>query len=287
MRILLASPFFSQHWDAGHFWARAFSSLGHTLCFWDYRHDPGMLAGFLPPGRRQPSFDVAVVMKGDLNALTAARAFCAKALCYWPDALGRAPREEKLLEGYHRVYTPVRPTPEGMVWLPGAWDDLVHSRHKKPYGDGGGVVFVGTRTPRKEHYILQMAENQSMRMYGNGWHSSIHPVYLHEYVNALNSADVALNIHRDFVGLNRRFFEMMAVNFTVTDDVPGVREVLGDSLADRVSFNTPHEGAGMLRHFTTRPEERAALHAQELEAISEYSYRHLAQRMLADLAGLP
>ncbi len=294
MKILLASPFYSPHWDAGHFWARAFSRLGHELVLWDYRTDP------TPP--EGTSCDLAVVMKGDSRTLVPTT-IAPTRVCYWPDSFDRGPDDgdgqpavnfpdaEELLSHYDVVFTSMRPTPEGMIWLPGAWDERVHVR-----GDAivfTDALFVGTRTDRKVAFLKELRPHRVM---GNGWKhttevvthmgSSGHmgPRYLHDYVGELSRYLLLINIHRDDIGLNRRLFEMMACGFTITDLVPGVREILGEFLIARVAFETPAEGRELKDYYIelskTNPEIIQMLWQQEKAAIASYTYTHLAQSII-------
>lgn len=273
MYILLASPFFSQHWDAGHFWARALSRLGHRLTLWDYRADAEPPAG---------SWEVGLVLKGDAETPAKLRPACVKLVCYWPDRWGRALEAEASLEKYDAVYTPVRPTPAGARWLPGAWDETVHTPGPGPEHVSADSIFVGTATDRKAEFVDVIMPT---RLFGNGWlnyaRALVQPVYLREYASFLNQSRVAINIHRDDeVGLNRRFFEMVACTFTITDLVPGVEEILGPELTEKVAFSTPAEGAKLLALYLAHPEEATELWRAERTAIAGHSYRHLAVQLL-------
>ena len=271
MRILLASPFYSQHWDAGHFWARALSRLGHELVLWDYRIDRD------PPN---VECDFALVLKGSVNAFQQARRLAPVRVCYWPDALGREPvTEQFMFSTCDRVYTMVRPTPEGMTWLPGAYDERIHRPSTLAFQRSS--IFCGTYTARKQRFldVIQPAD-----LFGNDWPDPIvrRPRYLHEYVEMLSRSQVAVNIHRaDGIGLTRRFFEFMACTFTISDRIPGVEEILGKELADLVSFTTPEEGRDKLAHFLKHPALCRELHEQETAKIRGYTYIDLARILTA------
>lgn len=291
MKILLASPFYSQHWDAGHFWARAFSRLGHELVLWDYRTD------ISPPDG--VSCDLAVVMKGDRRTLVP-RHVAPIRVCYWPDDFERGPddgdgqpaanfpKAQELLYNYDIVFSPIFPTPaEGMVWLPGAWDERVHVRrvltrqHMR-----GGSVFAGTYTERKAKFLKVMKPGLIV---GNGWHSTLsRAVYLHEYVGMLSQYSLSINVHRDDIGINRRLFEMMACGFTITDRVPGVVELLGEWLAEKVTFETPAEGLELKDYYLRAIDQSSGgygrdiqiLWEMERDAIANYTYTHLARSII-------
>jgi hypothetical protein len=268
MKILLATPYMSQHYDSGLFWARALSRLGHELVLWDYRLDKEL---HLSPWM----YDLGIMLKGTTNAARQLMYRCDKTISYWPDALGRDKTSEKCLRHFDLVF-----------WFPGAYDEQVHQRHniaksssRKRGKQEGGSVFIGTHTQRKEMFLMEI---QPTLIFGNGWNGP-HAVYLHEYVNILSGAQVSVNIHRDNIGLNRRFFESIACAFTITDRVPGVEEVLGSSLADLVSFETPQQGREMLEYYLDKPDMCKEIHALELDAIREYSYSHLVKKILDEV----
>lgn len=299
MKILLASPFYSQHWDAGHYWARAFSRLGHELVLWDYRTDASP-----PDGTR---CDLAVVMKGNPYVGAVASAVAQQSVCYWPDSFERGPddgdqppanfpKPEELLKSYDIVFTPIRPTPEGLVWLPGAWDEKVHVRQDAiEFRD---ALFAGTRTDRKAEFLKSISP---LHVFGNGWTNTDErdvvasigslghhgPRYLHDYVATLSSYLIAINVHRDNIGVNRRLFEMMACGFTITDRVPGVVEILGEELAEKVTFETPEEGREMKDRYLGRHlAEVAVLWDLEKKAIANYTYIHLARSIIDQVNAL-
>lgn len=266
--ILLASPFYAQHWDAGHFWARALSRLNCSLLLWDYRIDPA------PP---LAQYDAALVLKGQPDTPEQLLSSAYK-MCYWPDAFGRLPEAEAALRGYDRVYTMVRPTPEGMVWLPGAYDPVVHY----PRAEDGRMLFdtlfIGTATA----YKRQMLDELQVRIvFGNGWNQAI---YLHEYAHTLSRALIAVNVHREpAVGVTRRLFEYISCTFTLTDLPPGVVEVLGPELADLVGFRTPQQGRERIAYYLAHPKDRAEVWAAERRAIRQYTYGALATSILEHL----
>ena len=270
MRVLLASPFFADHWDAGHYWLRAFNRLGHSVLTWDYRMDVTP-----PPG----DYDLALVLKGSRRV---SELLHGPRICYWPDQLGRGPAEEEDLSLYDRVYTMARPTPAGMIWLPGSWEPAVHgarrNRRGSPVWDS---IFIGTHTPYKEQ-VLRVIQPQ--HLFGNGWPASMSPrnaTYLHEFAQLLADSRVAINVHRlPTAGLTRRFFEFIACTFTISDRAPGVEEILGKDLADKVCFTTPEEGRDLLLKYLADREERQWLWQAEQKAIAGYTYEHLAQEAL-------
>jgi len=97
MQILLATPYMSQHYDVGLFWARALSKLGHSLYLWDYRLQP-----YVP----KVDADFSLVIKGEsVNPDTLPR----PSVNYWPDAFERTPGIEKILSHYDLVFTSDNP----------------------------------------------------------------------------------------------------------------------------------------------------------------------------------
>ena len=144
MNILLATPYLSaNHWDSGLFWAAALSRLGHQVRLWDHRLEP-------PPPL--DGLDCSIAMKGPPDL---ARHLTTRRACYWPDAFERTPGlEHELREVYSVVATPVRPTPDGCLWLPTGFDPMIH----KPNRDMPKIfdsVFIGTGTPRKEAFLKE------------------------------------------------------------------------------------------------------------------------------------
>ena len=279
MRVLLASPFFSDHFDSGHYWARALCRLGHQLVLWDWRCDPE------PP--RCAEYDVALVLKGGSGVAAATKP---PRVLYFPDDFGRFPQVRRELPQYGRVFTPVRPTPVGAVWLPGAWCDVVHI----PQAEDKALnsIFIGTWTPYKGEVLRNIAPDV---IAGNHWHNShirrqwpgtrfVPPVYLHQFARALGQARVAVNVHhsRD-VGVGRRFFEFIACTFTVSDRVPGIEEILGPDLTRRVTYRTGPEGRELLHYFLAHEQEREELWEEERKAIARYRYTDLAATVLEGL----
>jgi hypothetical protein len=58
-----------------------------------------------------------------------------------------------------------------------------------------------------------------------------------------------------------------------------VVEILGEELAEKVSFETPREGRKVIDYYLNSPnrgEERERLFRQEKKAIASYTYTHLA-----------
>lgn len=288
MKILLATPLYASHWDAGHFWLKALNGLGHTVLVWDYRLNP------LP---RCFQTDFTLVMKGesiDPEMLPHPR------VCYWPDALERTPGIEKLLSQYDKVFTPVRPTPAdmewlpsgGMEWLPSGWDEDIH-RYTGAEKDIPSV-YIGTYNSwRKVEFLRAIRPD---RLVGNGWDlvsddiyagsgqsfGLLPPQYLHDFVALASRAQVLINIHQGPVGLNRKIFEMISCGLTITDRVPGVEEIFGQDLAQLVSYRTPEEGHKLLKAWLGRPQkERDEIWQLEKKAIEPYTYREAAERILS------
>jgi hypothetical protein len=269
----------SNHVDAGLLWAAALGRAGVPIIPWDYRRENyrfdnstyDLLALKTPlkiPGR-DPKYI-------DLDRDPWRMPWRA---CYWPDALGRDPESEAMLKEYDRVYTCLRPTPEGMIWLPTGWDPKVH--YQRVVGEPSfDVVFLGTATPRKAEF-LRAVPNKQLVIFGNGWGLN-EPAYLEDYCQILSKARISINIHRDEIGLNRRFFESMACTFTLTDLVPGVEEILGHDLARSVAFSTPTELYELVVYFldSSHAEERQQLWMQERDAIAPYTYDAAVRKVL-------
>ena len=274
MRILLATPWFSGHLDAGLFWASALGRLGHDVVLWDHRAEPD------PP--RIPC-QVALVMKGDETVAARLRPWTPNVVSYWPDWFDREPGLlDRLLKAYDLVATPVRPTPAGCLWLPTGWDPQFHQR--RPGASPFPSLAWGTYTERKHHYLVTIRPSFIM---GNGWSPAVSPSpvlpphYGPALVAILSAAAVQINIHRDNVGLNRRIFEMCACGPCISDRVPGVEEVFGKSLTQRMSFETPAEGRAMLIYYLEHPLEREELWASERELIKPFTYTAAAERLLS------
>ena len=274
MNILLATPLYSQYYDAGHFWLRALNQLSHAVTVWDYRLDRKP-----PPFTKYPDF--ILVLKGeglDPRSLPSPRAV------YWPDALERTPGVEETLRLYDKAFTPVRPTPDWMEWLPTGWDPAIHKDLKVERL--ANTVYIGTAN--SDYKVKTMRVIMPELLKGNNWAGQYggigSAVYLHEYVSCLNQAKILIDVHQSpTVGLNRKFFEMISCGFTIVDRVPGVDEVLGQDLSSQVSFVTPEEAKWLIRHFLEHPEEREELWKLEKEAIKPYTYQAAAEKVLSYL----
>lgn len=281
MKILLASPIYYSPWfgswyDCGTFIMKALHKLGHSVAVWDYRLDLD------PPPN--VSYDLAIVWKG---AKGMPQLLHSPKICYWPDKFGRAPIDEEDLSLYDRVFTCTRPTPEGMTWLPTGWDPDYHKNlHYPPEKRSLDILFIGTKSERKLRFLSEIKPD---KIYGNGWSSSwgaaglVPPrpaIYLQEFVHVLNTHYITVNIHRDDDGFNSRVLEFMACGFTLTDRVPGIEEVFGKELANKISFSTPKQGRAMVEHFYNHPELRDELWKEEFAAIQPYTYLNAVRRML-------
>ena len=62
-----------------------------------------------------------------------------------------------------------------------------------------------------------------------------------------------------------------------------MEELLGPELTRKVTFHSAAKGMSLVEYYLEHPLERQAAWEQEREAITEYTYTHLAQRMLAAL----
>ena len=276
MHILLVTPIYSQHYDSGHFWVRALNQLGHFVTVWDYRLDKSP-----PPFTRYP--DLTLVLKGeglDPHSLPGPR------FCYWPDALERTPGIEGVLRGYDKVFTPVRPTPDWMEWLPTGWDPTIHRDLELDRMIDS--IYVGTaNSPYKVNVVSRI---RPTLVFGNNWPREVEPsrsgwsrgpIYLNEMVRWFNASKILINVHQSSeVGLNRKFFEMIACGFTLTDHVPGVEDVLGYDLTSEVVFSSVKHARGMIQYYLEHPKEREILWRREREVIEPYTYLKAAERIL-------
>ena len=270
MKILLATPFLSTHFDAGWFWVSALSQLGLTCCLWDYRRQP------MP----KVEVDFTLVMKGesiDPRSLPRPR------VCYWPDAIERTPGIEQLLQLYDKVYTPVRPTPAGMIWMPSGFDPDIHRYTGVPRDLDS--LYIGTNNSDRKRRFLAVIKPSVIA--GNGWEgisepgtTFLPPQYLHDFVALASRAQVLINIHQGPVGVNRKLMECCACSPCLTDDVPGVSEIFGESLAKSVSFSTPKKGAEMLSYYLSHPKDLNDLWGEELLKIKPHSYLNLSKTMI-------
>ena len=272
MKILLATPYLSANWfDAGLFFLAAASRLGHAVTLWDYRLEPESSKG---------QWDVAIWMK---TGPAEAEQMPHPRFVYWSDDFDRTPGLlPQLLQAYDKVFTPVRPTPTGCMWLPTGWDPLIHRDLGLPRQHDS--IFVGTYTPRKWEFLKVIEPDD---IFGNNWaetpptNLNLHgPVYLHHYVWVLNQARLLLNVHHGPVGLGRRFFEFIACGPTITDLVPGVEEVLGLDLAAVVGFKTPEEGKALKEYLLDRPGLLNGVWREEQRAIEPYTYEAALKRIL-------
>ena len=273
MNILLCTPLYSQHFDAGHFWLKALNELGQSVIVWDYRLDSTArsIDQINVP-------DATLVLKGEginPNALPRPR------FCYWPDAFFRDPGIEERLRLYDKVFTPVRPMPDWMEWLPTSFDEDIHRNLQIPRTVK--TIYIGTNnSDYKREMVMSLYLSA---VHGNGWgqfkDNVVGPVYLHDFVKAANQAKILIDIHHDpRYGLNRKFFEMIACGFTLVDRVPGAADILGPDLADRVTFTTTEEARKLIAYYLIHPEERESLWSQQRKAIQPYSYLKAAKKIL-------
>ena len=276
MNILLVTPLYSQHYDAGHFWLRALNQLGHTVTVWDYRLDPKP-----PPMCETP--DLTLVMKGEIINPRDLPPYC---FCYWPDALERTPGIENILQQYDRVFTPVRPTPEWMEWLPTGWDETIHQYLNLERSIGS--LYIGTAN--SEYKMEMIKEIDPDVVCGNGWSRDFEvfygPQYLREFVYWANCAKVLINVHQSpEVGINRKLFELIACGFTTTDNVLGVAELLGPVLESAVTYppGNSTQAKEMVQYYLTHRDEREGVWKLEREAILPYTYLMAAERILSCL----
>lgn len=282
MKVLLATPLYSQHYDSGHFWLKALNDLGHSVIVWDYRLQPA-------PLKREP-WDLTLVLKGEnLDP----RLLPTPKVCYWPDDLGRTPGIESILRYYDKVFTPVRPTPDNMEWLPTGWDPDIHVDRQIERGIPS--LYIGTNnSPYKKDMVDGIWPSV---VAGNGWESEAVVVkiglsrrdlpshYLHDFVYLANVAEILIDVHQSpHVGLNRKLFEMIACGFTLVDRVPGVEELLGFGLTNQVSFRTADEAKELIQYYLTRPGERGEVWRQERERIVRYTYLEAAKRILVEVS---
>ena len=161
------------------------------------------------------------------------------------------------------------------MWLPTGWDPEIHC----PRGVDKTIdtVFIGTATPRKKLFLDAIEP----RIFGNGWAKGIPAIYLDDYCKMLSAAKISINIHRDEIGVNRRLFESIGCTFTLTDNVPGVEEVLGKDLARQVAFDTPEQGRTMVMHYLSHQAEREKLWQAERLAIMPYTYDEAVKKVLS------
>lgn len=275
MKILLATPFLSQHADAGLFWAKAISTLGHDLRLWDFRHEPEPPAG---------QWDLGIVMKGENINPSNLRY---RRWCYWPDAIARTPGLRGILEtyAYGRIFSCEIPLPAGWEFFPSGFDPCVHKNicpediKARPKDS----LYIGTNNSKRKAEWLDIVKPQYI--IGNGWISATGeksvPAYLENFTDAANYFKVLIDIHAGPTCVNRKFFEMIACGFTIVDYRPEVELILGKELTEKVSFHTPQEGKAMLdRWLNSSPLERHAVWVEEREAIEPYSYVNVLRRML-------
>ena len=123
-----------------------------------------------------------------------------------------------------------------------------------------------------------------MLIYGNDWdayRAAGQAIYLQRFTHALNTAEIAVNIHREpGIGLNRRFFEFIPCAFTLVDRVPGVEEILGKELTDAVTFSTPAEAREKVHFYLANYGLTPELHARQVSAIQNYTYQDLARQVV-------
>jgi hypothetical protein len=270
MRILVATPFMSSHYDAGLFFVKALANRGHSIYLWDYRIQKEM---------PQVEADCSIVFKGEtVDPSKLPR----PAINYFPDWFERFhPSLLDRLAKYDRVFTPVIPTPASMTWLPSGWDPMIHRNLGLPRSHD--IMYIGTAN--SEYKVAMVKKLDIYFVYGNGWkeHGVVAkpPVYLHELVETANRAKVLIDIHQSpTIGFNRKGFEMVACGPTIFDNVPGMIEVLGEDLASEVCFGSPDMGKIKLRFLLADEKRRNELWEREKKAIQPYTYERCLDRML-------
>jgi len=271
MNVLLITPLYSTHYDAGWYWLRALNQMGHSVQVWDYRLDVDPPLFIHYP-------DVTIVLKGeniDPRKLPSSPRYV-----YWPDDLGRTPGIEEVLKYYDKVFTPVRPTPDNMEWLPTGWDLAIHKDLQVVRRD---TMYIGTCNSDYKRDMIETIRPDLV--HGNNWdYGYLPPVYLHEFVATANQAKILIDVHQSpTIGLNRKFFEMISCGFTIIDRVPGVQEVLGWGLTQQVSFTSSDEAKELIKYYLERPEEREEIWQLQREKIQEYTYEKAAEKILSHL----
>lgn len=269
MRLLVATPYNAPHYDAGLFWVKAFVALGHEVVAWDYRQHPN------PAISQFYDIDVSIVMKGES---VPPELIPSPRVCYWPDALDRTPGIEKKLEQYDHVFTPVRPTPKGMTWLPTGWDPEMHRNLCRKRWIN--TIYVGTRNSPYKSTMVGSLKPEGLA--GNGWGKDFPAIYAEDFVDYLNDGKILINLHQNpEVGVNRKLFEMIACGLTISDDAPGVRQILGKKLAEQLVFKSPRDAHKLIRQLLALSSfERDDLWQLEYRRIADYSYHNAAQEVI-------
>jgi len=272
MNVLLITPLYSTHYDAGCFWLRALNQLGHSVQVWDYRLDKNP-----PPFIHYP--EVTLVLKGEsINP----EKLPSPKFNYWPDALERTPGIEEVLKHYDKVFTPIRPTPDWMEWLPSGWDPAIHKELN--ITKAMRTIYIGT--VNSEYKVKMIRGIKPDLVYGNGWHlgPEFGPKYLHDLTYTLNHAELLIDVHQSpNIGVNRKLFEMISCGFTIIDRVPGLEEILGWGLTQQVSFTSSDEAKELIRYYLERPKERGEIWQLEREKIQGYTYGKVVEKVLSYL----
>ena len=268
MKLLIATPLFSFWGDAGHFWLRAFNRLGHYAIVWDYRLEPE------PP---KVEVDASIVFKGEtIDPVILPR----PSICYWPDAFERDPGIEEKLKKYDKVFTPVKPTPDGMIWLPTGWEPLIHRDLKLLRSID--TLYIGTANSEYKVNMIKAIAPQVVA--GNEWGKygvrALPPQYLHDFVHLVNQSKILIDIHQaPHIGINRKLFESITCGFTLVDKVPGVDEIFPGFYHD-ISFKSPDTARSKILYYLTHEKERDEVWELEKQAIQPYSYENCARQIL-------
>ncbi|MBA7689802.1 hypothetical protein ES703_98313 [subsurface metagenome] len=270
MKILVVTPFTSQHYDAGLFWIKALCKQGNSVLLWDYRTNPNPPMGY-------KNVDGTIVFKGEGIA---PEILPKPKICYWPDALERTPGIEALLLEFNEVFTPVRPTPDWMEWMPSGWDPDIH----KDLGLHRMVDTIYIGTANSAYKVNTVRKLNPIGLFGNLWEDQVGrgspPIYLHEFVKVANKAKILLDVHQSpNVGLNRKLFELIACGFTIVDHVPGVEELFPE-VWDNFTYSTPEQAKELIKHYLKREKARNDIWKQQRETIEPYTYHNLAWRMV-------
>ncbi len=183
----------------------------------------------------------------------------------------------------------------GVAWLPLACDPSVHRPMRSRDQFRANVVFVGSATPRREKFLMDLVEF-GLAVWGPGWRRSALRDYcrgdlvsLDDYVRAYAGASIGINIHRYADSepalkerhCNRRVFELAAIGVPqVVDFRADLHRVFEDE-QEILVFRSAAQLRALVREALmdlTALEDLAG--AARRRALAEHTYMHRLQVLL-------
>lgn len=268
MKVLLVTPFLTYAWNTGNLILKALGELKHYCIVWDPR------ASYIPDIH---DYDVAIVQKGETVNPEDLKS---PKINWFPDRLSRNPELHETLKKYDRIFTWNLPEHEWAEWLPLGFDPDVH----RDFGleRRFDYIYIGTaNSKRKVEWIKQI---KPQIIAGSNWEeyglNVYQPMHIPQFIRFMNLSKIVLNVHESAWGINDKTFFIPNCSFMLIDDIPGVRELFGDKVADKISFSSPKEANDLIKFYLDNSEERQAAWMKEKEVITPYTCRKQVTKLL-------